>query len=105
MGDPGWAGVMPASCPSATIRGSAITAASSSRWTKTSAGKSSTGSACNVSVNSATGGIEIRDEADTNALLAAFAEVDQDQVGEPGAAALALLALVAGQDVEASRKI
>ncbi|MGH3967329.1 MAG: transposase, partial [Mycobacterium sp.] len=37
---------------------------------------------------------------DANALLAAFAEVDQDELGESVAAALALLALVAGQDVE-----
>ena len=37
---------------------------------------------------------------DANALLAAFAELDLDEVDEPARAALALLALVAGQDVE-----
>jgi hypothetical protein len=37
---------------------------------------------------------------DANALLAVFAEVDQDELAESAAAALALLALVAGQDVE-----
>jgi Transposase DDE domain/Transposase domain (DUF772) len=37
---------------------------------------------------------------DANALLAVFAEVDQDELAESVAAALALLALVAGQDVE-----
>jgi len=37
---------------------------------------------------------------DANALVETFAEVDQDEAGEPAAAALALLALVAGQDVE-----
>jgi hypothetical protein len=37
---------------------------------------------------------------DANAVLAAFAEVDQDEWEEPARAALALLALVAGQDVE-----
>jgi hypothetical protein len=37
---------------------------------------------------------------DANALLAVFAEVDQDELEEPVRAALALLALVAGQDVE-----
>jgi hypothetical protein len=37
---------------------------------------------------------------DANALLQALAEVDEDQVEGPVAAALALLALVAGQDVE-----
>jgi len=37
---------------------------------------------------------------DANALLAVFAEVDPDESDDPVAAALALLALVAGQDVE-----
>jgi hypothetical protein len=37
---------------------------------------------------------------DANALLEALAGIDEDQVEEPVAAALALLALVAGQDVE-----
>jgi Transposase domain (DUF772)/Transposase DDE domain len=37
---------------------------------------------------------------DANALLGVFAEVDPDEVGEPAAAALSMLALVAGQDVE-----
>lgn len=37
---------------------------------------------------------------DANALLGVFAQVDQDQCDEPVAAALAMLALVAGQDVE-----
>ncbi|HYS41678.1 MAG TPA: IS1182 family transposase [Pseudonocardiaceae bacterium] len=37
---------------------------------------------------------------DANAVLAVFAELDQDEVEESVAAALALLALVAGQDVE-----
>ena len=37
---------------------------------------------------------------DANALLAVFAEVDQDVLAESAGAALALLALVAGQDVE-----
>jgi len=37
---------------------------------------------------------------DANALLAAFAGVDQDELEESARAALALLALVAGQDVE-----
>lgn len=37
---------------------------------------------------------------DANALLAVFAEVDPDESEDPVAAALALLALVAGQDVE-----
>src|SRR6266508_3483656 len=37
---------------------------------------------------------------DANALLAAFAEVDQDECDEVAQGALALLALVAGQDVE-----
>lgn len=37
---------------------------------------------------------------DANALLAVFAEVDLDEAGESVAAALAMLALVAGQDVE-----
>ena len=37
---------------------------------------------------------------DANALLEALAEVDQDECDEPVAAALAMLALVAGQDVE-----
>src|SRR6202163_3627068 len=37
---------------------------------------------------------------DANALLKALAGIDEDQVEEPVAAALALLALVAGQDVE-----
>ncbi|WP_099042691.1 transposase [Mycobacterium neglectum] len=37
---------------------------------------------------------------DANALLEAFAEVDQDKLEESVAAALAMLALVAGQDVE-----
>ena len=37
---------------------------------------------------------------DANALLEVFAEVDQDELAESVAAALALLALVAGQDVE-----
>ena len=37
---------------------------------------------------------------DANALLGVFAEVDLDEVAEPVAAALSMLALVAGQDVE-----
>ncbi|MEC3982838.1 IS1182 family transposase [Amycolatopsis sp. H20-H5] len=37
---------------------------------------------------------------DANAVLAVFAEVDQDEWDEPASSALALLALVAGQDVE-----
>ncbi len=37
---------------------------------------------------------------DANALLAVFAEADLEEAGEPVAAALAMLALVAGQDVE-----
>ena len=37
---------------------------------------------------------------DANALLAVFAEVDLDEADEPVAAALTMLALVAGQDVE-----
>jgi hypothetical protein len=37
---------------------------------------------------------------DANALLEALGGIDEDEVGEPVAAALALLALVAGQDVE-----
>jgi transposase len=42
---------------------------------------------------------------DANALLAVFAEVDQDELAESVRAALALLALVAGQDVEPRRRI
>lgn len=37
---------------------------------------------------------------DANALLGVFAEVELDEAGEPVAAALTMLALVAGQDVE-----
>src|SRR5271166_2528450 len=37
---------------------------------------------------------------DANALLGVFAEVDLDEVAEPVSAALSMLALVAGQDVE-----
>ncbi|MCJ7755910.1 MAG: IS1182 family transposase [Thermoanaerobaculales bacterium] len=37
---------------------------------------------------------------DANALLGVFAQVDLDEAGEPVAAALTMLALVAGQDVE-----
>lgn len=37
---------------------------------------------------------------DANALLEALTGIDEDKLGEPVAAALALLALVAGQDVE-----